>query len=311
MKLLVYCDGTPSSERALHFAASLVRKLAADLAVITVRSGTHAIEPPPPFGAEVDLADRQHLPSGLQVLAHAEDVLCAEELLDREAARNVLIRELPNGHLFVCRSRSEKRIPFYVCFGHMIETLNHEIDKHGYDLLIIAPPHRGRLHKMVLGDTTRKLVLDLHSSVLIIRGGRMESRFVICADGSTAARRQLGMFKRFLPAISGLLEVIWVRTPDCDADGAEAAEAHLRSLEKWLTTAGRPFDIIRAQGSRPAEVIAEAAGDDAVIFLSASLRHDVYRRLVGSMPMQIMARTPSSVMVVKGLPESDPEFLSE
>ncbi len=311
MKLLVYCDGSPSSEWALRFAAQLVRKLAADLAVITVRSETHAIDPPPPFGIEVDLADRQNLPTGLQVLARAVDVLCAEELLDPGETRNIQVRELPNGHLFVCRGKSEKRIPFYVCFGHKIETLNLEIDKHGYELVIIAPPLRGRLHKIVLGDDTRKLVLDLHTSVLIVRDGRAASRFVICADGSTAARRQLGMFKRFLPAISGPLEVIWVRTPDCDADGAETAEGYLRSLEKWLNSAGATFEIIRAHGSRPAEVIAEAAGDDAVIFLSASLRHDVYRRLRGSMPMQILSRTPSSVMVVKGLPEGDPESLSE
>lgn len=311
MKILVYCDGSSLSERALHFAARLVRKLAAELAVITVRSGTHAIEPPPPFGAEIDLADAEHLPPGLQVLAHAAEVFCAEGLLDRKEARKVLLRELPHGHLFTCNSKIEKRIPFYVCFGHMIEVLNHETDKHGYDLLIIAPPRRGRLHRMVLGDTTRKLVLDLHTSILIVRQGRAESRYVICVDGSTAATRQLGMLKCYLPAISGALEVIWVRTPDCDADAAEAAEAHLRHLEKWLTGAGRPFDIIRAQGQRPADVIAEAAGNEAVIFLGASLRHDVYRRIVGSLPMQILTQTSASVLLVKGLPEGDPEFLSE
>jgi nucleotide-binding universal stress UspA family protein len=311
MKILVYCDGSPLSERALHFAARLVRKLEAQLAVITIRSGTHAIEPPPPFGADVDLADTAHLPPGLQVLAHAAEVLCAEGLLDRDAARKVMVRELPHGHLFTCKSKNGKRIPFYVCFGHMIEALNHETDKHGYDLLVIAPPRRGRLHRMVLGDTTRKLVLDLHTSVLVVREGRMESRYVICVDGSTAATRQLGMLERFLPTISGALEVIWVRTPDCDADEAKAAEAHLLHLENWLTDAGRHFDIIRAQGLRPADVIAEAAGDEAVIFLGASLRHDVYRRIVGSLPMQVLARTSASVLLVKGLPEGDPQFLSE
>ncbi len=311
MKILVYSDGSSSSERALHFAAQLVRTLGAELAVITVRSGTHAIEEPPPFGVEVDLADTMHLPPGLQVLGHAVDVLGSEGLLDRDKARNIKVRELPNGHLFICRCRRDVRIPFYVCFGHLIETLNHETDKNGYDLVIIGPPRRGRLHRMLLGDTTRKLVLDLHTSVLIVRGGRMESRFVVCADGSMAAKRQLGPLKRFLPAISGALEVIWVRTPECDADTVQAAEDYLGRLEKWLTATGRQFDIIRTQGQHPAEVITEAAGDDAVIFLGASLRHDVYRRLRGSLPMQILEHTSASVLLVKGLPESDPAFLSE
>jgi nucleotide-binding universal stress UspA family protein len=311
MKILVYSDGSSLSERALQFAARTARKLDAELAVITVRSGTYAIEPPPPFGAEVDLYDSVHLPPGLQILANAAVVLSAEGLLDRKETLSVMVRELPNGHLFVCRCRNEKRIPFYVCFGHMIETLNHENDKHGYDLLIIAPPRRGKLHKMLLGDTTRKLALDLHTSVLIVREGNLESRFVICADGSAAAKRQLGMLKSFLPAISGDMEMIWVKKPDCDMDAAQAAKDYLIRVEKWLAEAGRQVSIISTQGQRPAEVIANAAGDDAVIFLGASLRHDVYRRLRGSLPMQILAQSSASVLLVKGLPEGNSEFLPE
>ena len=61
----------------------------------------------------------------------------------------------------------------------------------------------------------------------------------------------------------------------------------------------------RLIGDRPAEVIAATAGDDAVIFLGASLRHDVYRRLLGSLSIQTLSRTKSSVLVVKALPEGD------
>jgi SulP family sulfate permease len=32
--------------------------------------------------------------------------------------------------IFVCNAPAGQRIPFYVCFGHMIEILNHEIEKH-------------------------------------------------------------------------------------------------------------------------------------------------------------------------------------
>ena len=85
MKLLVYSNGSPSSVKALHFAAHLARALDAEMAVITVRSGTHATEPSPPFGQDVDLTDRQHLPSGLQILSHAVDVLCDEGLLIPES----------------------------------------------------------------------------------------------------------------------------------------------------------------------------------------------------------------------------------
>jgi nucleotide-binding universal stress UspA family protein len=308
MKLLVYSDGSPSSVQALRFAAQLTRHLAAELAVITVRSGTHAIEPPPPFGAPVDLADSRHLPPGLQILSHALEVLDDEGLMDRQGVKNTRVSELPNGHLFVSQSRDGKRIPFYVCFGHMIEILNHEIDVHRYDLLIIAPPLRGRLHKIVLGDTTRKLALDLHTSILIVRGGRAQSRFVICTDGSAAAGCQFSMLERFLPVIAHPLELAWVQTPDCDAAEIEMIEGHLKKIEGWLAAHGKQSKRLRLQGLRPDEVIASAAGDDAVIFLGASLRHDLYRRLMGSLPMQILEQTTASVLMVKGLPEDDPNF---
>ena len=311
MKLLIYSNASPSSVKALHFAAQLARKLDADLAVITVRSGTDATEPPPPFGQDVDLADRQHLPPGLLILAHALDVLCDEGLFVRQDIGAVRIRELPNGHLFVCQSATGKRVPFYVCFGPMIETLNSEIDQHHYDLLVSAPPQRGRLRKMVLGDTTRKLVLDLHTSVLIVRGGGADSRFVVCADGSAASRRQSAMLKQFLPAIGPPVELVWVRTPDDDETAVGIAEHCLERAQQWMVDGGKEFKIHRLKGERPAEMIVTVAGDDAIIFLGASLRHDIYRRLMGSLAIQILARTASSVLVVKGLPEDNPESAAD
>ena len=82
IKLLVYTDGKPAAVGALRFAVELKKRLAAELAVITVRSGTHATEEPPPVGIDIPLANRQSLPRGLQILVAATDVL-ADEGLDR------------------------------------------------------------------------------------------------------------------------------------------------------------------------------------------------------------------------------------
>jgi len=309
LKLLVYTDGSAVSAQALRFAARLTQRLDAELAVITTRTGTHAIEPLPPLGQNIDLSDRKSLPSGLQALTAALDVLAAEGLLEQQL--RLQVRELPNGHMFVCKTPAGQRIPFYVCFGHLIESLNHEIEKHHYDLLIIAPPARGRLPKMMLGDISRKLVLDLHTSVLIVRGGRPDSRFLVCADGSAAAKRQFPLLEQFLPAIAPPLELVCVLAPDRDEATAKEAEDCLEQATGWLTTSGKSYIVHRHIGDRPAEVIAATAGDDAVIFLGASLRHDVYRRLLGSLPIQILERTKSSVLVVKALPEGDRDYFAD
>jgi len=309
MKLLVYTDGSPVSAKALHFAAQLTQKLEAELTVITTRSGTHAIEPLPPIGQEIDLSDRKSLPSGLQVLTAALDVLSAEGLFERQSSLQV--HELPNGHIFVCNTPLGQRIPFYVCFGHMIEILNHEIEKHHYDLLIIAPPQRGRLRKVMLSGISRKLVLDLHTSVLITRGGRPNSRFLVCADGSAAAKRQFPLLKQFLPVIEPPVELICVLAPDSEETTVQEADHCIQQATRWLKACGKQYTLHRLMGDRPAEVISATAGDDAVIFLGASLRHDVYRRLLGSLPIQILTRTKSSVLVVKALPEGDRDYFAD
>lgn len=309
MKLLVYTDGSAVSAKALHFAAQLTLRLNAELTVITTRAGTDAIEPLPPLGQDLDLSDRKSLPSGLQVLTAALDVLSAEGLFERQLSLQV--RELPNGHIFFCNTPSGQRIPFYVGFGHLIEILNHEIEKHHYDLLIIAPPPRGHLRKKMLGDISRKLVLDLNTSVLITRGGRPNSRFLVCADGSAAAKRQFPLLKQFLPIIEPPVELVCVLAPDHDETAAQEADHCIQQATRWLAACGKQYTVHRPMGDRPAEAISAIAGDGAVIFLGASLRHDVYRRLLGSLPMQILARTKSSVLVVKALPEGDRDYFAD
>ncbi|MFY9704536.1 MAG: universal stress protein, partial [Desulfobacterales bacterium] len=186
IKLLVYTDGKPAAASALRFAVELKKRLASELTVITVRSGTHATEEPPPVGIDIPLENRKALPRGLQILVEAADVLTAEGLLVPQTLIN--IRDISNGHLFIGRTPSGERIPFCESFGHFIETLNREVDQHGYNLLVISPPRRTGLRRLVTGDTTRRLALDLHASVLVVRGGSPDSRFLVCADGSPSAR---------------------------------------------------------------------------------------------------------------------------
>lgn len=309
MKLLAYTDGTAPSIRAVHFAAELKRRLAGELAVITVRSGTHATETPPPVGVEIPLQPNADLETGLGRLMAAAEHMIGIGILEPQP--HIVIRDMPHGLLFVCRTPEGDRVPFYECFGHFIEAINQEIGRHGHNLLAIAPPRRGSLRRLVVGDTTRKLALDLHCSVLVVRGGGPDSRYLVCADGSPSAHRQFPMIRHLLRAIRRPLELVWVRPPDAGPQEVQSAENCLQHAVNWLETCDKSGTVHRLEGKDVAEKILEVAGSDAVITMGASLRHDVYRRMRGSVPMEVLARTGSSLLLVKLPPETDEDFFKD
>ena len=307
IKLLVYTDGKPASTRALRYAAVLQKRLGAELAVITVRSGTHSAEDPPTVGRPVSLEDKALLPRGLQILAESLDTLAAEGILDRP--RTITIRDVSQGYLFVCKSPSGERIPFYECFGDFIGALNKEVDSHCYDLLIIAPPRRKGLKRLVAGDTTRKLSLDLHTSILVVRAGGPDSRHLICADGSPSSKRQFPLINHLLPAIGQPPDLFYAKRPDADSGECAAARDCLQQAVRWLETCGKKGRVIEKETPEPAAAILDEAGSGGVIVMGASLRHDVYRRMRGSLPIEILARTESTVLLVKLPAEADTDFL--
>jgi nucleotide-binding universal stress UspA family protein len=306
-RLLVYTDGKPDAIRALHFAAKLKRRLDAELSVITVRSGTHAAEEPPPVGVKLTADQRTKLPHGLQVLLHAASVLVDEAEL--APIDTIKIRDISQGYMFFCDGAVDERIAFYECFGHFVEAINKEVDEHGYNLLIVAPPRRGRLGHLVAGNTTRGLALDLNTSLLVVRGGGPDSRFLICADGSPSARRIFPMLNQLLPAIRQPVDILYVRMPDAEPQIVAAAEACLQEAGQWLSGCQKIGAVNVRESHSRADAILEAAGEASIIMMGGSLRHDVYRRMLGSLPMRILERTPSSVLIVKQLPEDDPDFM--
>lgn len=309
IKILAYTDGKPASIKALNFAAKLTRRLGGDLAVITVRPGTHATEELAPVGVEFPLADREMLPGGLHILTDAVDILVDEGIIGRQT--KIKIRDIPHGHLFVYKTPDGRRIPFYEIFGHFVEALNHEIDKHRYDLLVVAPPRSGSLKRLVGGDTTRKLVLDLHTSILVVRGGDADSRYIVCADGSPSARSQFPLLQKMLLAIAKPVDLVWVKKESSDDEQNKSARDCLQHAVAWLETCDKNGCLYERESENPAEPILELAGENAIIVMGASLRHHVYRVMRGSLPLQVLDRTNASVLLVKLPPEADVGFFKD
>lgn len=308
IKLLVYTDGKPDAVRALRFAAALKKRLNAELSVITVRSGTHAAEEPPPVGRKLTVDQKAVLPQGgLRTLLDAASVLVDEGVL--ASIDSIQIRDIPQGHVFVCSGAADDRIAFYECFGPFVEAINREVDEHGYCLLIAAFPPRSRLGRLMAGSTVRKLALDLHTSLLVVRGGGPDSRFLVCADGSPSAQRLFPMLTQLLPAIQEPIDVLCMRSPDMPPQMIKDAEAYLQQVRDWLIECRKLGLVALRESQDRSETILQLAGENSVIMMGGSLRHDVYRWIRGSLPMRILESTPSSVLLVKRIPESDPEFM--
>lgn len=302
-KILLYTDGQSYSTKALHLAADLKHQLNAELSIITVRSGTHATESIPPVGVDFSLSRKSELPKGIQILIHALENLTSTGLFIPPT--NITIHDISNGYIFAYKTLSGDRVPFSIRYGHFIEVLNQEVVEKNYNLVIIAPPRRNRLRRFVLGDTTRILALDLHAPILVVRGGNLNSKFMICEDGSPSARQIFPFLKQLFPAIRKTMEIIWVQNPELSETESQSARAYLDKLSAWLDKYGKTNALVEVTADQPIDSILNKAGDDSVIVLGASLRHDVYRRMLGSLPLQVISKTESSVLLVKHLPESE------
>jgi nucleotide-binding universal stress UspA family protein len=309
MNILIYTDGKAAAAAALRMGSTLHDRLGGEIAFITTRPGSHATEEPPPIGVEFPLTRKKELHPGLQILARDMEQLIEMGFLAVQG--NINVRAVRNGYLFLGQTSSGHRVPFYERYDHLLDGLNHEIDDHRHDLLIIAPPQRTGFGRFLLGDASRHLALDLHTSVLMARGGSLEGRFLVCADGSPSARRLFPLLKQMLPAVRGRVDLIWVKEPAATDDEVRSGTECAERARAWLDRCGKTGVLLMPEGERPQDTILEEAGDDSVVVMGASLRHDVHHRVRGSVPLQVLTKTESSVLLAKLPPEVDTDFFED
>ncbi|MGD9339109.1 MAG: SulP family inorganic anion transporter [Syntrophobacterales bacterium] len=87
--------------------------------------------------------------------------------------------------------------------------------------------------------------------------------------------------------------------------------SHMHETHIITTALGQGGDLLMPEADRPHDIILEAAGNDSVVVMGASLRHDVHHRLRGSLPLQVLAKTESSMLLAKLSPEVDTDFFEE
>jgi nucleotide-binding universal stress UspA family protein len=65
------------------------------------------------------------------------------------------------------------------------------------------------------------------------------------------------------------------------------------------------------EGDSPQDLIVHEAGVDSVIVMGASLKHDVHRRVRGSLPLQVLSKTESSLLLAKLAPELNVDIFDD
>ncbi|UCG11078.1 MAG: universal stress protein [Deltaproteobacteria bacterium] len=309
LKILIYTDGSPAAAAALRFGAILAERLGTEIVVITVCPGSCLIDEPPLLGEDIPQVEWNCLPTEIHILTHAMGLLTELGFLVSQPSINIL--EVESGYLFFASAPSGGQVPFYVRYGDLIEVLNHEMAGDWRSLVVIALPRIGPLKRFVGGDIGRRLVLNLNSSVLVVRGGDIDSRFLICVDGSPSAYRGLPILKQLLPAVRTPVDLIWVQVPWASEEEVRAGDECVRQARTWLDSCAKPGGLFELAGPSPLDMILQEARDQSVIVMGASLRHDLSRRLRGSLPLEVSAWTDSSVLVVKFPPAVDTDFFKE
>jgi nucleotide-binding universal stress UspA family protein len=309
VKILVYLDDKTSNDRVLRIGASLSEALEAEITFLTVRSTTPATEEPPPVGVDLPRERWNELQPGIQVLTQAMNELIDMGFLSFQSHIN--IRAVRNGYLCLAVTPSGGRVPFYERYGHLIEILNHEVDEHRHDMVVVTAPRRSGLGRFVPGDRARRLVLDLHGSAFLVRGGDLYSRFLVCADGSPSAWRLFPLLKKLLPAAHERVDLMWVKRPGLTEEETGRGREYLERARTWLDRWGKHGDLLVREGDHPQDLIVHEARFDSVIVMGASLKHDVHRRVRGSLPLQVLSKTESSLLLAKLPPELDIDFFDD
>lgn len=310
LKILVYLHAQHPAQAGLRFAAHLRNCLGAELAVMTCSPTSQSAGEPPPVGRAIPLQQAAQTSPGLARLTHALAELCQAGVLP--PTDRVELRDMPHGHVFVVQTRDGSQVPFIESFGHLVEETNRVVEEHGYDLLLVAPPPCSGLKRWTQRDVVRMLALDLHCSLLVVRAADAQSPYLICSDGTPAARRIFPLLQRLLPAIGPAVDLLCLdRLVHRGKSPSPENQQCLAHARQWLGSCGKSGRLEQPQSGKPLQAILERAGAGSVIVMGASLRHDVVRRLGGSLPLRVLRQTLASMLLVKLPPEADAGFFAE
>lgn len=176
-------------------------------------------------------------------------------------------------------------------------------DERHADVIVIGRRARSDLARLMVGDSTAKVIGLASCSVLVVpRGTRMpEKRILVATDGSrlgdAAAYSAVRLAKRCgLP-----LTAVSVTASGSGKDAVAEAEAALERVRKAAEKEDVGIETLREEGRRPDEVIAEVAKrrEADLLVIGSHGRTGLTRLLMGSVSERVIGNAKCPVLVVK------------
>lgn len=192
-----------------------------------------------------------------------------------------------------------------------------EANEGDYDLLIIGGRDDHRLSEMILGSVTRKVLSQVETSVLVVKGERQQlKRLLICAGGQVLNETVVQMGAQLAHAAQARATLLHVVTPLPGMyTGLGAMEETLPELlqtdtpmsrflhrgAKILVKAGVTAEVELGHGVPAAEILREGReGDYDLIVVGARILPGRIRRLlVDDVTAQIVDQANRPVLIVQ------------
>jgi len=175
-------------------------------------------------------------------------------------------------------------------------------EKHA-DIIVMGRRARSDLARMLVGDSTAKVIGLASCSVLVLaRGTRMpESRILVATDGSRLGDAAAFSAVRLAQVCRLPLTAVSVIAPDHQDEPRREAQAALERVEVAAREAGLEIEIRAEVGRRPDEVILEVAQDCGadLLVLGSHGRTGLSRLLMGSVSERVLGQAQCPVLVVK------------
>lgn len=175
-------------------------------------------------------------------------------------------------------------------------------EKHA-DVIVIGRRTRSDLARLMVGDSTAKVIGLATCSVLVVpRGTRMpEAGILVATDGSRLGDAAAYSAVRLAGKCSLPLTAISVIAPDSDAETQAEMEAAVERIRKAATEEQIEVDTLLEQGRRPDETIIDAAKrrNADMIIVGSHGRTGLGRLLMGSVSERVIGKATCPVLVVK------------